>query len=215
MKSIRTTNITTTKAVLKPAPRHVILGKKRRRGNLRDADIFCDFLMSFCHVAMDRCSPNTEEWRKMKFGPDYEHLKCPEERFEKYVEENCQLAEQYIASSRLHAFEVCMVTPSETQLIGFRITLAQLDYPECRRIRNIYAKFAKILEAVRTLKITEELDAMMRSCKYRPRIRMLTRLRAESKRKSDKSKAGDSKIAVPIANSFPLIHNLLSFYAFM
>ncbi|CAL2027795.1 unnamed protein product [Caenorhabditis brenneri] len=213
MKSLRTTNITTAKAVIQPAPRHVILGKKRRRGNLRDSDIFCDFLASFCHAAMERCTPNTENWLKMKFGPEYEHLKCSNERFERYVEENCQLAEQYIASGRLLAFEICMVTPSEHQLIGFRITLTRRRY--CRGIRKIYERFSAILEKVRTLGITTNLDAMMHSCKYRPRIRMLTRLRPQSKRKKDRSQPGDSKVAVPLADSFPINSNSLAFYAFM
>ncbi|EGT50833.1 hypothetical protein CAEBREN_08000 [Caenorhabditis brenneri] len=213
MKSLRTTNITTAKAVIQPAPRHVILGKKRRRGNLRDSDIFCDFLVSFCHAAMERCTPNTENWLKMKFGPEYEHLKCSNERFERYVEENCQLAEQYIASGRLLAFEICMVTPSEQQLIGFRITLTRRRY--CRGIRKIYERFSAILEKVRTLGITANLDAMMHSCKYRPRIRMLTRLRPQSKRKKDRSQPGDSKVSVPLADSFPINSNSLAFYAFM
>lgn len=215
MKSLRTTSITTAKAVIQPAPRHVILGRKRRHGNLRDSDIFCDFLVSFCHAAMERCTPNTENWLKMKFGPEYEHLRCSNERFDRYVEENCQLAEQYIASGRLLAFEICMVTPSERQLIGFRITLSQMDHADYRRIRNIYARFSAILEKVRTLGITTNLDAMVNSCKYRPRIRMLTRLRAESKRKKDKSRPGDSMIAVPLADAFPIMTNYLAFYAFM
>uniref|UniRef100_A0A1I7U5L2 Uncharacterized protein n=1 Tax=Caenorhabditis tropicalis TaxID=1561998 RepID=A0A1I7U5L2_9PELO len=216
MKSLRKTEITTAKAVHKPCPRHVILGKKKRRGNLRDSDIFSDFLVSLCHVAMERCTTSRlDNWEKMKFGPDYEHLKCPDRRFERYVEENRQLAEQYISSGKLFAFEVCMVTPSERQLIGFRVTLSQFDYPECRRIRNVYSRFSTILERVRTIGISQELNAMMHSCKYRPRIRMLTRLRPDSKRKIDRSKAEESTIAVPLSDSFPLISNLLTFYAFM
>ncbi|EFP02797.1 hypothetical protein CRE_28347 [Caenorhabditis remanei] len=215
MKSIRTTNITTSKAVIQKPPRHVILGKRKRRGNVRDADVFYDFLASFCHVVMERCSPNTEDWNKMKFGADYEHLKCPDEQFERHVEENCQLAEKYITSGRLLAFEVCMVTPTENQLIGFRITFSQMDYPECRRIRNLYERLSIILENIRTMEITENVDSIMNSCKYRPRIRLLTRVRTASKRKKDNSTAGDLKISVPIADSLPLVQNLLTFYAFM
>ncbi|CAE17839.1 Cystatin domain-containing protein [Caenorhabditis elegans] len=220
MKSLRATNITTAKAVIIKPPHHVILGKKHRRrvgGNLRDTAIFCDFLTSFCYVAMERCSPSTADWPKMKFGQDYEHSKCPDARFQRHVEENCQLAEQYIAAGRLLAFEVCMVTPSETQLVGFRVTISRLRRPDGRRSPNIYARLSAILEKVRTMEITEKLDTMMSSCKYRPRIRLLARLRPQSKRKADKSKVADKSqtFSLPISNSIRLMYTGISFYAFM
>lgn len=103
---IKRNAITTEPAVLKKAPRRVILGKKFR-GRLKDVDVFCDFLEALCHVAIDRCTSEdeTSEWKKKKFGPEYEFRKCDDFTFLRHCEESCMLARHYLDDHRLYAFE--------------------------------------------------------------------------------------------------------------
>ncbi|CAI2295731.1 unnamed protein product [Caenorhabditis sp. 36 PRJEB53466] len=222
---MKKTTISTDAAVIIKPPRRIILGKKTR-GRLTDLDIFGDFLEAFCHVAIERCSPpppppsssdaDDAAWQTAgKFGADYEFRKCARPETIRHVAESCQLAKQYLTARRLYAFEVSMITPSETQLLGFRITVSQLEYaPERERVRKIYATLSAILENVRTMELPELTDAQMFSTKYRPRVRLLTRLRPESLRKPDPSSAA-CHVSIPLANSVFLAPNFFNFYAHM
>uniref|UniRef100_A0A8R1J0N2 Uncharacterized protein n=1 Tax=Caenorhabditis japonica TaxID=281687 RepID=A0A8R1J0N2_CAEJA len=109
-----------------------------------------------------------------------------------------------------------MITPSETQLISFRICLSQLESaPQNEQVPNIYPRFTEVIESVRNLEIPESVNNEMSSTKYRPRIRLLTRLRSESSRKVDTSKPGEDEITIALGDSVFHSANIISFYAHM